>query len=147
VKTLAGIFWPWILWVEVFVCFAPVLLMLLAGIVFMPLFMDSVLSASVHIATVLCGIAGTVALVTLLRGLTFQYRVPRRTTLILICLGVLGVAGFIAQPITYPARKLWHFVLFFALPLFGTIHIMFAARHLLFGGTVENVRSERDRAK
>jgi hypothetical protein len=121
--------------------------MLLLGVILLPFCVDQGSSdAFAQITIVVLGLVGIAGLVIVLCALTFRLDVPRRTTLAMICLGVVSVLGFLTEPIVYPSQRLVDFVLFVALPLFGIMHLTFLARHLLFLGAGKAVSVKPDGA-
>jgi hypothetical protein len=121
-----------ILLLEVAICFAPMTLVLLLGVIMVPLQVGFLFAGEFSglslIAIVAMGIAGLVALFNVVRWLLIRpsYSLNAKVVLLLMCLGcvplvVISVVG---------DTEVWR--LLAALPLICTAHLTYLARDYLF---------------
>jgi hypothetical protein len=143
--------WVALLWIEAVLCFGPLVSMLVFGVLLLPIWIfsliadvtgllphvqsaESVWSGALSVAVVACGVLGTGGLIVILHALTTgTTRLPRWQTLAMVTLGVIGATGFLLlQPIDAREHPI-SFAMFYVLPFFGTVHLLFMARHVLSG--------------
>jgi predicted membrane channel-forming protein YqfA (hemolysin III family) len=122
-----------LLLLEVAICFLPMTLLLLLGVLMVPSQLGFVIagewSGMFLIAIVLMGISGLVALFIVLRWLLIRPSHPlnARFVLLLMCLGILPLLPYAFAGDTVTWRVVG------ALPLICTAHVAYLAREYLFG--------------
>ncbi len=137
---------------EVAVCFIPALLILLYGVLSIPiLFVVAITSGKTaaiwSLGAVLTGIAGLIGLVQLLVWLFgAASTVPdHKVTLLLVCIGVMTVAGLSIYALRSPLYELPEQVILI-LPLLSTLHLGYIARDFLVKGASQSPLSYHPRA-
>lgn len=122
---------------EVLVCFVPLAGLLFLGILFTPFAMQEVLAGrlagALHLVTVVCGVAGLIALVQVIKWILGRRAglLGRRWTLALMLLGLLPVA-LIFMDAAFDGRPPWYMVPVWAAPIAVTAHLAWLARQYLF---------------
>ena len=148
--------WIALLWSEAVLCFGPLLSMLVFGVLLLPIWIfslvadvtgllpnveaaESIWPGVRDIAIVLCGVLGTAGLITILRALTTGVaEFGRWQMLAMVSAGIIAATGFfVSQPIDMREQPV-AFAMFCVLPLFGTVHLLYMARHVLSGRQSES---------
>ena len=148
--------WIALLWSEAVLCFGPLLSMLVFGVLLLPIWIfsfvadvtgllphvqaaESIWPGVRDIAIVLCGVLGIAGLIIILQALTTGVaQVARWQMLAMVSAGIIGATGFLlSQPIDMRERPVL-FAMFCVLPFFGTVHLLYTARHVLSGRQNEN---------
>lgn len=133
--------------IEVLVCFVPLAALLCLGLLFAPFALLDMLKGRVagtmNLAAVICGIAGLIALVQVLKWLFGRQAnlLGRWWTLALMLLGLLpfllifGDALFDADGVFFDGEPLWYMNVAWATPILVTAHLAYLARQYLFRQT------------
>jgi hypothetical protein len=134
---------------EVLVCFVPLAGLLLAGFLFAPFAVLELLKgrffqSTMSLVAVVCGVAGLVALVQVLKWLFGSQagRLGRRWTLALMVLGLLPVAVIFVdavQDVVTGRESTWYMIPVWAAPILVTAHLAYLARHYLFASSERRV--------
>ncbi len=123
--------------IEVAICFLPATLILLMGVLVAPLqlllLFQGVWQALFTLVPVACGLAGLVALVSVIRRIfgRTEATLKPKIALALIVLGLLPVL-----PYLFFGDTIWWQIAVGYLPLLCSIHLVYLARGYLFSGRI-----------
>jgi hypothetical protein len=117
---------------ELFVCFAPALVLLFFGLVFIPVsfLMDPRLENLDGPAMIVGGVAGVIGISIVVASLLSATR-PKVSTPIALVLAALGCASLL--PLAIGSVDSFRWRLFGWLPILAGLHVIYLARSLLFG--------------
>jgi len=138
-----------LLWIEAAVCFGPLFLVLLLGVMFFPLWASMVISGLIGTVPwedgagatmwdavwpmifVLCGLVGVIGLVRTLLVLSRKERPLRRslTTVMMIAVGLLGLISFDVRGGGFPSA-IPALLVYYVLPGIGSAHLLYLAREV-----------------
>jgi hypothetical protein len=133
---------------EVLVCFVPLVGMLFLGFLFAPFAVLEMLKGRfqsvLYLLAVVCGVAGLIALVQVLKWLFGHQadRLGRRWTLALMLLGLLPIAVIFVdavEAVVFDRESAWYTLLVPAVPVLVTAHLAYLAREYLFASTESRV--------
>ena len=129
---------------ELFVCFAPAVVMLFLGLIFLPVsfIMEPRLDNLDGLAMVVGGICGIVGIFVVVAAL-MSGKKPELSTRVILILAAMGFASLLPLVIGSVDSIRWR--LFGLLPIAAGVHVIYLARSLLFAapsathGQVDNV--------
>ena len=130
---------------EVVVCFGPLAAMLFMGFLFAPFVVLDMLKGRfggvMNLVAVVCGIAGLIALVQVLKWIFGRQTdlLGRWWTLALMLLGLLPVALIFADALIDGRSHPWYMLPVWAAPILVTAHLAYLARQYLFTCTESGV--------
>jgi hypothetical protein len=123
---------------EVLVCFVPFAAYLLLGFLFIPFVVLDMLQGHfknmMSVVLVVCGVAGLIALVQVLKWLFGRQtdRLGRWWTLALMLLGLFPIAAGLVGLVFARRPHPWYMTAFWAAPILVTAHLAYLARQYLF---------------
>ena len=118
---------------ELFVCFAPAVVMLLLGLIFLPVsfVMGPRFGNLGGLAMIVGGLSGTVGISVVVAALMSGKR-PRLSTRVILVLAAMGFASLL--PLVIGSADSFRWRLFGLLPIAASVHVIYLARSLLFTG-------------
>ena len=118
---------------ELFVCFAPAVVMLILGLIFVPVsfVMDPRFGNLDGLAMIVGGLSGTVGISVVVAALMSGKR-PRLSTRVILVLAAMGFASLL--PLVIGSVDSFRWRVFGLLPIAAGVHVIYLARSLLFTG-------------
>jgi hypothetical protein len=121
-----------LLMLELFVCFAPAVVMLFLGLIFLPVsfVMDPRLGNLDGLAMIVGGLCGVIGISVVVAAL-MSGKKPQLSTRVILVLAAMGFASLL--PLVVGSVDSFGWRLFGLLPILAGVHVIYLARSLLFG--------------